>query len=190
VATLHGWLEGVRRADVDAVQLRCKGRGDREILAIAARAVARLSDGTPVLINGRPDLCLLAGATGVHLPAAGLPVSAVRRVLGRPALVGRSTHSIDEIRTAMEEGADYVTFGPVYATPGKDIYGRPQGLERLGQAAEVGLPVLALGGITRMERIRECVAAGAWGVAGIRLFGKPTLAGDCVAALREDPVHL
>lgn len=152
---------------------------------MARHAVEALSPRTRVLVNGRWDLCQLSDADGVHLPAAGLPVPAVRRALGEAALIGRSTHSLDEIRVARAEGADYVTFGPVYATPGKEAFGAPQGLDRLEQAAQLGLPVVALGGITTIERIRDCVAVGACGIAGIRIFADGDRAAECVAAIRE-----
>jgi len=182
---MEPWLTGLNRAGVDAVQLRCKGRGDGEISTMAQRARELLGHDVALLINARPDISLLAGGNGVHLPVSGLSVRAVRQVMGRKVLVGRSTHTIDEVRAADEEGADYVTFGPVYSTPGKEIFGPPRGLESLESATAVGLPVLALGGITTIERLQECVSAGAWGIAGIRLFGDAARAADCVAALAE-----
>jgi len=80
-------------------------------------------------------------------------------------LIGVSTHSIREIRIACEKGADFVTFGPVYATPSKAVYGAPQGLRALAEACNnCSLPVFALGGITP-ERTAEAHAAGAHGIA-------------------------
>lgn len=179
------WLRGLRRVGVGAVQIRAKARTDREVVDLAKKARSVLDDDTLLLVNGRPDIALVVGANGVHLPASGLPTKAARSMLGSSALVGRSTHSIDEVRAAADSGADYVTFGPVYATPDKEVYGPPQGLEALERAARVGLPVLALGGITTIERIRECAATGAWGVAGIRLFAEPHGAASCVTAVTE-----
>lgn len=163
-------------SDVEALQLREKQASDREVyeLAVEARSAAsRSATGElRILVNGRPDLALGAGLDGVHLPGSGLPVDVVRSLLGSEALIGCSTHHPDEVARAFELGADYVTFGPVYPTPSKQAYGPPPGLEGLERAAAHGGPVLALGGIT-MERIRECMGAGAYGIAGIRLFARP-----------------
>ncbi len=138
-----------------------------------------------VLVNGRADLALIAGAVGVHLPVAGVPVSAVRACLGADALVGRSTHSIDELRRAADEGVDYVTFGPVWETPGKRAFGAPKGPAELARAARVGPPVLALGGVTTIDALRAAAEAGAWGVAGIRVFESQRSAAELAAAVRE-----
>ncbi len=178
---LEAWLRLLADAAVEAVQVRAKELDDRDLLELARRARAGLPAATTVLINGRPDVALIAEADGVHLPADGLPVPVVRRLaarLGRKLLVGRSTHRPDEVAAARAEGADYVTFGPVYPTPSKETYGEPPGLAGLARAAGEGLPdlpnlpnlpVLALGGVSA-ARIPEIAAAGAAGAAGIRMF--------------------
>ncbi|MDX1643540.1 MAG: thiamine phosphate synthase [Thermoanaerobaculia bacterium] len=163
------WCAAVGAAGVRAVQLREKEAADRELELWGRIALRELPEETVLLINGRPDLALAVGAGGVHLPARGLPIGAVRRLLGPAAWIGRSTHRLEEVERAFEEGADYVTFGPVFATPSKARYGPPVGLEALASAADVGGPVVALGGIT-MENAERCVAAGARGIAGISLF--------------------
>jgi thiamine-phosphate pyrophosphorylase len=81
-------------------------------------------------------------------------------------LVARSCHSVEEVHAA---GADFVTFGPVFASPGK---GRPVGLEALAEACRAGVPVYALGGVN-WDNAEACVKAGATGIAGIRLFQAP-----------------
>lgn len=117
---------------------------------------------TRILVNSRSDIASATGADGVHLPsAAPLPVLP-------GLLVARSCHSVDEIRNTQ---ADFVTFGPVYASPGK---GEPRGLEQLHLACLAGKPVFALGGIT-WENADACIRAGACGIAGIRLFQEPEL---------------
>ena len=83
----------------------------------------------------------------------------------------------------MQDGADYVTFGPVWPTPSKERYGPPLGTGELARAARVGIPVYALGGVM-LSRFGEAAAAGAAGVAGIRLFRGPALA-EVVAAARQ-----
>lgn len=175
---LAAWLRIIAEAGVDAVQLREKDLDDRALFALARTARSLLPSPVRLLVNGRLDVALAAGADGVHLPAAGLPVAAVRRLADRgggarqrPLWVGLSTHDPAEVAAARRDGADYVTFGPVYPTPSKAGYGEPPGipgLERAVEAAE-GLPVLALGGVTA-QRVAEVAAAGAAGAAAIRGF--------------------
>lgn len=169
------WVGALAASEVDALQLREKRTSDATVYGLALEAGAARGD-LRVLVNGRADIALAAGLDGVHLPSSGVPVELVRKLLGPTALVGCSTHHADEVARAADRGADYVTFGPVYRTPSKEAYGPPPGLAGLERAAAHGLPVLALGGIT-MERARECAAAGAYGIAGIRLFARP---GDLV----------
>jgi thiamine-phosphate pyrophosphorylase len=137
-------------------------------LALEARAAFRGS----LLVNSRADLALACGAAGVHLPADGLPAAALRRIFGRRLLLGCSTHHLQEVERAQREGADYVTFGPIYETPSKARFGPPVGLPALRRATAIGLPVYALGGVT-LERFGELAEAGAAGVAAIRLFVAP-----------------
>lgn len=175
------WIEELCRAGVDAIQVREKGRADREVAALVAEAVRAASGRARIIVSGRPDVALACGADGVHLPTRGLPVSAVRRLVGARRLVGCSAHSIEEVRSARDAGADYVFFSPIYETPGKAA---PVGSEALARAVAVGLPVLALGGIT-IERLAEVAAAGAAGVAGIRMFQRPGELAALVRAARE-----
>ncbi len=178
---LDAWISGLGEAGVPAVLIREKALADGELLALLVRARERLPAGTLLLVSGRPDLAVAAGLDGVHLPAAGLPVGAIRRRWGARLIVGRSTHRLEEIETALREGADYVTFGPVYATPSKAGFGPPQGIARLARACERGLPVLALGGVT-LERLPEVAGAGARGFAAIRAFQRRERLTELVAA--------
>lgn len=166
---LVDWAARLGRAGVDAVQLREKDLSDREIQELAAALRRALPSATRLLVNRRVDLALASGADGVHLPADGLAVAALRRRFGDRLLIGRSTHSPEEVAIAAREGADYVTFGPVYPTPSKARYGDPPGLAALRRAVDLGIPVLALGGVT-IERLAETATAGASGIAAIRLF--------------------
>jgi thiamine-phosphate diphosphorylase len=163
---LTGWLRALGNAGIGAVQLREKDLDDRGLYDLARLARAVLPPPARLLVNGRLDIALAAGADGVHLPAGGVPVGALRARFGKDVLIGRSTHTVEEVERARDEGADYVTFGPVFATPGK---GAPVGLEGLARAAAAGVPVFALGGVT-LERFGELAGAGAAGVAAIRLF--------------------
>jgi thiamine-phosphate pyrophosphorylase len=162
-------LAGAPR-DAVAVQLREKDLEGRELLRLAAalRAVTRAA-GAPLLVNDRVDVALAAEADGVHLPGGGLPVAEARRLLGAARLIGTSAHSAAAARAAAEAGADFVVFGPVFATPSKARYGPPQGLAALGDACRAAgrVPVLAIGGI-EPDRVRPCISAGAAGVAVIR----------------------
>ena len=162
------WLARLAAARVDGVQLREKDLDDRSLLDLARRARAALPDAR-LLVNGRLDIALAAGADGVHLPANGLPVAPLRARFGPGVLIGRSTHRVEEVAGARAAGADYVTFGPVFATPGKEAFGPPAGLAALSRAAAAGLPVYALGGVT-LELLADVASTGAAGAAGIRLF--------------------
>ena len=176
-ADYRGWVSALVDAGVDGLQLREKASDDRIVFELATEARSAAAGGLEILINSRADIAVAAELGGVHLPTTGLPLSLARSLLGPDALIGRSTHHPDEVTRAFDGGADYVTFGPVYPTPSKEAYGPPAGLEGLERAVERGGPVLALGGIT-MERARECADAGAYGIAGIRVFSRPeTLTG-------------
>jgi thiamine-phosphate pyrophosphorylase len=170
--------EPPRLGDVRWVQIREKDLSARELLDLVRRAVA-LQEGTnglcarKIIVNGRMDVALAAGAAGVHLPAGSIEVDRWRAIAPAGILLGASCHTIDEVRDAEATGADYALFGPVFAPLSKMSDLGPHGIEGLGQAARaVRIPVLALGGITR-ENTQSCVDAGAAGVAGISMFQSP-----------------
>lgn len=177
---LPAWLASLAAAGIEAVQLREKDLPDRDLLAAAREARATLGSGVRLLVNGRVDVALAAGADGVHLPADGVPIAPLRRRFGRRLWIGRSTHRLAEIEAARDAGAEYVTFGPVLPVPGK---GEPVGFDGLARASRLDVPVLALGGITE-DHFADVAAAGAAGVAAIRLFQDPARLPEVVAALR------
>ncbi len=151
---------------VRALQLREKDLPSDELYRLALE-LKSLADrhGAKLLINDRIDIAMAVGAGGVHLGEHSLPTDTARRILGQQAIIGRSTHRVEDIVQAAAQGADFVTFSPIYFTPSKAPYGQPQGLEPLRAACSASrLPVLALGGI-RQDRIREVRSAGAAGVA-------------------------
>lgn len=183
----EAWLDALAGAGVDGVQVREKDLPDREVFDLAQKARARLPERVAVLVNGRLDVALAAGCQGVHLPVSGLPADALRawaRERGSEVLIGRSAHDAEEVLRAREEGADYVTFGPVFPTPSKAKYGPPPGVEGLRAAAAQGVPVLALGGVDA-GGVCAVAEAGAWGVSGIRVFHDPR-ALDALRGAAED----
>lgn len=171
--SVEAWAQRLIHAGVPGLLLREKDLDDATLFALADR-LRRLGNETSMMLSARFDLALAAGLDGVHLPANGLPTAEVVASAGACLRVGRSTHSVEEVRQAAAEGASYVLFGPIFATPSKAAFGPPLGLGALERAAALGLPVLALGGIDH-ARLPEVAAAGAWGAAGIRLFaaGEP-----------------
>lgn len=162
--TLETVLDRACEAGVRAVQLREKDLSARDLhpLALAVREITGRR-GCRLLINERADIALGVGADGVHCPENGLPVGVARRVCP-DGLVGASAHSLARAVGAGAAGADFVLFGPVFHTPAKAKYGKPQGLDALSVVArEAGLPVLAVGGITP-ENAHLCLEKGAAGV--------------------------
>jgi len=146
------------------------------------------SASTKVLVNDRLDVALAAGAAGVHLGENSLSVETVtgwRHSAGRSDFrIGVSCHSLDSARAAERSGADYIFFGPVFATPSKGRFGPPQGIERLREVcAAVEIPVLAIGGVGA-ENARACIEAGAAGIAAIRLFQDARDSAELAAAVK------
>ncbi len=148
-----------------AIQLREKGLSDRELLE-RARKVRRWTQkaGVLFLVNDRPDVARLAGADGVHLGQDDLPVREARRILGPDALIGVSTHNVEQLRQAVLDGASYVGVGPTFPSSTKD-FTELAGLEFVRRAAsETTLPAFVIGGVNA-ETIGAAVAAGARRVA-------------------------
>ena len=152
-----------------AVQLREKDLSARELYDLGARLQEVLNPcQVSLLINDRIDVALALDAAGVHLAGHSLSTRTARRILGPDKLLGVSTHGLDAACQAAEEGADFVVFGPVFATPSKLAYGPPQGLPELAAVVrDVPIPVLGIGGITpaNLPQVRQ---TGAHGVAMIR----------------------
>jgi thiamine-phosphate pyrophosphorylase len=163
-----------------------------------------------ILVNDRIDVALAEHTDGVHLGEQSVPVDqakllvesrlraeqepvfapgVVRTLFTQPApktfLLGVSCHSLEAAKSAATNGADYIFFGPIFATPSKAAFGAPQGVNRLAEVCRVvSLPVLAIGGIT-IENAPACFAAGASGIAAIRLFQESLEPARTVDTLRR-----
>jgi len=164
--TLVSAVEAALRGGVKAVQLREKDLTPAQLLEYAQRLrILTRAYGAKLLINDRADIAVAAEADGVHLTEDSMDIRSARKVLGKNKLIGVSTHSFEHARRAQEDGADFITFSPIYFTPSKAEYGKPQGLEKLRSVcSEISLPVFALGGITP-DCQAEVQAAGATRIA-------------------------
>lgn len=154
------------RDSVDYIQIREKDLNARDLLALTRRVVAlAVGSRTQILVNGRPDVAMAAGAHGVHLPSDAIGAEEWRTVLPKEFLIGVSCHSVGDLQRS--RAADFAVFGSVFPSPGKAA---TVGLEALRVAVRVSpIPVFALGGVDE-GNAEQCVAAGAIGIAGIRMF--------------------
>lgn len=155
-------------AGLPAVQLRERDLSTRELLPLAheIRSITA-SYAVPLIVNDRVDLLMALNFDGVHLRSDSLSPIPVRQLIGPRRLIGISTHSVEDVRRANQDGADYVVFGPIFETPSKRPFGPPLGLHLLADVCRrSSIPVLAIGGIT-CERVRDVRRAGAHGVAVI-----------------------
>ena len=140
--------EKLVKAGVGIIQLRAKDEGSRAVLDAAAAVRAATAGKALFIVNDRLDIALLCGADGVHLGQDDIPVTEARRLMPS-AIIGVSTHNLEEARKAESLGADYISFGPIFATKTKKDADSPKGLVGLKALAPgVGLPVVAIGGIT------------------------------------------
>jgi thiamine-phosphate pyrophosphorylase len=172
---------------LELIQLREKRLTARVLFELSEQSVARTRGSTTrLLVNDRADVAAAAGADGVHLTTQSIDAATIRRTFGKDFLIGVSTHSLAEAEVAKEDGADFVVFGPVFATPSKERYGPPTGLAKLERLAKelAPFPVLALGGVD-VTNARDCLRAGASGIAGISLFQEPDRISEVVRKLRQ-----
>jgi thiamine-phosphate pyrophosphorylase len=204
-------LSVVRRtiaAGVDWIQIREKDLPARALAALAREAVAAArGSATRIVINGRLDVAVAAGAGGVHLGGDALPLAEVATWCAKNVpqfaaaardkqeaglttsatafFLGASCHSLAEAQAADRDGAHYILFGPVFSTPSKVQFGAPQGPESLQEVCRaVRIPVLAIGGIT-LDNAHECLRSGAAGIAAIRLFQESEDLQKVVSELRR-----
>jgi thiamine-phosphate pyrophosphorylase len=189
-------MEALASAGVDWIQLREKDLSAKDLATVARESMRRLAahpegpDAARILVNDRLDVALAERAGGVHLGETGLPAAQARRLVevhtaGKDFLIGVSCHSLEAAKSAAGDGASYLFFGPVFATPSKAAFGAPQGLGPLAEVCRsVSIPVLAIGGVT-LENAAACFAAGASGVAAIRVFQDAPHPAGVIAALRQ-----
>lgn len=146
---------------VDLIQLRAKEHRSAEIAKIAtALHGTTLRRGVPLIINDHPEIARLVPAEGVHVGQDDLPIAEAREIAGPNCMVGKSTHSVDQAIRAFYEGADYIGFGPIFATPTKPDY-PPVGLEEIRKVHEaVHIPIFCIGGI-KLDNLPEVIEAGA-----------------------------
>lgn len=157
----------------DVIQYRDKSATDAQKLQQALRIRKAIGGRAPLIINDSIRVALDSGADGVHLGQDDASLDEARRALGEAALIGRSTHSPAQGRSAQSEGFDYIGVGPVYATPTKPDY-RPAGLTYVRFAAsELDVPFVAIGGIDA-STLLPVLDAGARAVAVVRaVIGSP-----------------
>ena len=168
-------------AGVTAIQLREKDLDDTELIQLA-QPITELCRNykAKLFINTSTRIAREVGAAGVHLPANAESVEMVKARTDTKLYVGCSVHSLDAAQKRETEGADFVTYSPIYPTASKPGYGPAVGVKCLGEVAEaVKIPVFALGGITP-ARVAECLAAGAFGVAVMSGVMAPANAGEQV----------
>jgi thiamine-phosphate pyrophosphorylase len=173
-AAAHGWDPcDLARAFFDGgarlVQVRAKALPSGSLLALCDQVVhAASAYHATVIVNDRADIALMSGASGVHVGQDDLAPATVRRMCGAAAIVGHSTHTIQQIEAAVRAPISYLAVGPIFSTGTKASGYEPVGLERIGEALRLahGLPIVGIGGIT-LERARSVVDAGAASVAVI-----------------------
>ncbi|MGI8494481.1 MAG: thiamine phosphate synthase [Pyrinomonadaceae bacterium] len=172
-----GFLETIRFAvasEINLIQIREKNLPAKLLYEIAAKSaeITRNSQ-TKILINDRADIAWAAGADGVHLTSDSVSAKIIRQKFPLELIIGISVHSLKEAEIAKAQKADFVTFSPIFDTPSKAFYGKPQGLIKLREVCEKlkPFPVFALGGIDETN-LFEVLNCGAIGYAAIRYLNE------------------
>ena len=146
---------------VDVIQLRGKGKSIEELMNLASEIheITVRSD-TPLIVNDHAEVAARVPVEGVHVGQEDDSIPVARQKAGRGLIVGKSTHSLDQARAAQDEGADYIGFGPIFATPTKPDY-KPIGLGAVRQVClDVDIPIFCIGGIN-VDNLQQVIDAGA-----------------------------
>ncbi len=165
-------IERAVTAKISLIQLREKNLSAKLIVDLASNAVKIAKNSrTKILINDRIDIALAVNADGIHLTSKSMPTQKTREIVPKSFLIGVSTHSLKTALEAKKQGADFVTFSPVFPMASKVKYGEPQGLDKLRQVCEKleSFPVIALGGIDKTN-YKSVLENGAKGFASIRFL--------------------
>ena len=146
---------------IDAVQLRAKNRSVKEMVALAEQLLEQtIAANVPFIVNDQAAVADRVGIQGVHVGQEDDSIAQVRRAVSRPVIVGKSTHSLGQAIAAEREGADYIGFGPLFATPTKPDY-LPIGVDQIREVhRQVNIPIFCIGGI-KVENLPQVIAAGA-----------------------------
>lgn len=154
------------KGGVSMVQLREKNCTTAEFVSKGLRLKELLTPyGVPLIINDRVDVALAVGADGVHIGQSDMPCKIARKLLGPDKIIGLSVESMEDVRSANLEDADYIGISPVFATPTKTDTAAPFGLAGLARAVEESVhPAVAIGGIN-LSNAGEIMACGAAGIA-------------------------
>jgi len=157
--------EAMIKGGVDLIQLRGKDQSIEELVELAAELHELTAQSfTPLIVNDHAEVASKVPVEGVHVGQDDDSIEVVRRKAGRPVVVGKSTHSLGQARAAQREGADYIGFGPIFATPTKPDY-RPIGLKEINRVhLDVSLPIFCTGGI-KIDNLEQVIAAGAHRIA-------------------------
>ena len=154
-------VERMIQGGVDLIQLRGKGKSLDELTGYAAQLhELTASSTTPLIMNDYAEITSQVPVEGVHVGQDDDPIEVARHKAGREIVVGKSTHSLEQALAAQREGADYIGFGPIFATPTKPDYA-PIGLTDIRRVhAEVSLPIFCIGGIN-IDNLQSVIDAGA-----------------------------
>jgi thiamine-phosphate pyrophosphorylase len=146
---------------VDLIQLRGKEKSISELMELSAELhELTVQSFTPLIVNDYAEIARQVPVEGVHIGQDDAPIEIVRQKAAREILVGKSTHSLEQARSAQREGADYIGFGPIFATPTKPDY-PAIGLHHIRRVhAEVNLPIFCIGGIN-IDNLQNVIDAGA-----------------------------
>jgi thiamine-phosphate pyrophosphorylase len=153
--------EQLLRGGADIIQLRGKKQTPGELAELAEKLHCLTSNaGIPLIINDHAEIARDLAVEGLHLGQDDLAIEAARAIVGRACCIGKSTHSLAQAAAAVEEGADYIGFGPLFATPTKPTY-QAIGLDQVGRVHElVRQPIFCIGGI-KLSNLAQVMAAGA-----------------------------